>query len=664
MDYGTLKPILVVAATIGALGLFARTLNMFYRLLKLGKPAADFPELKSRLLDILVYVLGQKKVLRWSYSGLMHAFIFWGFLVLFTTIVEMFGEAFSPTFTFPLIGGTAFLAFFQDFFTVLVLVGVSMALYLRLVVKPKRFEGSDHVDAVVILGCITGLMVSLLFMHAARINLHPEPYMAGYFVSRIVASLPFGDAWGVVGELNYWAHLLIVLFFLNWIPRGKHLHLITIIPNNFLRKRGPRGRLATLDIENSESFGANRPQDFSWKDLLDTFACMECGRCVAVCPANSTGKELDPKKLHTGIRYFMQHNAQKLLRGDREGEKELAGLIGHVFSEDFLWQCTTCGACVEECPAFNEHIDKIVEMRRYMVLMEGKMKPETQAALRSLETNFNPLNQGYAGRADWCQDLNVPLIQNLPDAEYLYWVGCYGCFDERNKKVARAMVKIMRAAGLKFAILGTEEKCTGDPARRLGNEYLYQILAKENVETLKKYRVQKIVTACPHCFNTIRNEYPDLDGCFEVIHHTQLIQRLIKEGKIKLSGGRQQKVVYHDSCYMGRHNGVYEAPRESLKAVPGLKLQEMERNRSKSFCCGAGGGRMFMEEREGKRVNVERSEEALRSGAEVLASNCPFCLSMFEDGIKACGGEGKLSPRDLAEIVAEGLPQETSGGRG
>ncbi len=619
----------------------------------------DRPDIVKGVKDFFVMVLGQKKVLRWHYSGILHALIFWGFIVLFTTIVEMYGEAFSSDFVFPIIGGTKPLAFMQNLFTLLVLVGVSMALYLRIVVKPKRYEGSDHKDALVILACITGIMLTLLLMHAHRYQVGIEndvAYVKGYFASMAIAGLfRSPDTLHLVAEISYWTHLVIILFFMVWIPRGKHLHLITIIPNILLRKRYPRGKLRKMDLEDEEVeiFGANSWTHFNMKDMLDTYACMECGRCTAVCPANSTGKELDPKKLHTGIRYSAQSQKEAILKG----EEEFPELLGNVFSKDFFWQCTTCGACMEECPATNDHIDKIMEVRRYMVLTEGEMKPETQQAMRSLENQYNPFNMSHSTRFDWAKELNIPSIQENPDAEYLYWVGCFGCFDDRNKKVTMDLAKIMNSAGISYALLKDEEKCTGDPARRVGNEYLFQMLAEENVETLNKYKGKKIITQCPHCFNTIGNEYPDFGGDFEIIHHTELIDHLIKNKKINLENEVAQKMTYHDSCYLGRHNDIYDAPRDALNKIKGATIQEMERSGSKSFCCGAGGGQMFMEETEGKRVNVERIEEASRTNPDVVVSNCPFCLSMFEDGKKSAGLADKFETKDLAEVVAQAMKE-------
>lgn len=646
-----LKPIVVCVLTVIALTIFAGTMYRLWALLRKGKPGFTLPSPWQALRDLFVLVFAQKKVLRWPYAGIFHILIFWGFLVLFTTIVEMYGEAFQHNWVFPLIGGTVQLAFFQDLFAVLVLVGVVMAAFLRLVVRPKRFEGSDHVDAYVILSLITMVVVTLLFMHAEKVQ-QGLPYAQGYFAAQIVAAWIPSHMLPTVASYSYWLHLCIILFFLNWIPRGKHLHLITIIPNILLRKRQVRGKLTSLNLDdpNATSFGANQWSDFNGKLLLDTFACMECGRCVAVCPANNTGKELNPKKLHTETRYSTQKKTSALL----SGKEAFATLAGGVFSDDFFWQCTTCAACVEECPATNEHIDKIVEVRRYMVLSEGKLKPETKQALKSLETQHNPFNLSHEDRFAWAKGLGVPFIDEKPDAEYLYWVGCFGCFDQRNQKVTKAIVKILQKAGVSFALL-RDERCTGDPARRVGNEDLFQTMAKKNIDNLNQQKVKKIITQCPHCYNTIKNEYPEFGGNYEVVHHTQFLAELLAKKKIVLTKALDATMAYHDSCYLGRHNKIYAAPREVLRAVKGARLVEMSRHGSKSFCCGGGGARMFMEEKEGKRVNVERVEEATRTKAGVLVANCPYCLSMFEDGVKGIGAQDKLQTKDLAEVASEAM---------
>jgi len=652
------RGIAVLVLTGVASVIFLRKMWRIYRLLRLGQGRIQVDRVGRRFLDLIVYVLGHVKVLAWTYSGVLHLFIFWGFLVLLTTILQQYGEAFVPGWTLPWIGNSPILAGLQDLFILLVLVGVGMALYLRAVVRPPRFRSSNPLDAYLILGLITGIMVGLAGSRSTAIALSrdlPE-WARGAFLSRSLATWFMGlppSTLSFVHELFWWLHLLIILYFLTWIPEGKHLHLITIFPNIFLRKLTPRGALRPLDLEKAESLGVGRVEQFHWKDLLDTFACMECGRCTAVCPANNTGKELDPRRLHTAIRRHLVEVGDRLLR-DRGGQEvDRPSLIGDVFSEDFLWQCVTCAACVQECPAFNEHIDKIVDMRRYLV-MEASRAPETiLEALRSLEARGHPFKGALASRTDWAKGLGIKEVTRDGPAEWLFWVGCAAAFDERAQKVAQSMARILQAAGVDFAILGGEERCTGDPARRMGHEYLFQMLAQENIATLQRHGITKILTICPHCYNTFKNEYPQFGGHFQVVHHTQFLAGLLREGRLRPQRPLDLFLTFHDPCYLGRHNGEYEAPRQVLRALGGARVVEMGLCRDRTFCCGAGGGLFWAEERVGKRINHQRAEHALETGAEVVGTACPYCLVMFEDAVKA--KEAPIRPRDIAELLADAL---------
>ena len=646
--------VLVLFSVAGTVA--ARKLLRIYRLIRLGTGPVPVERLGPRLRDLVVQVLGHQRVLRRPLAGLLHLFIFWGFLVLFTTIVQAFGEAFVAGWTLPVIGSSPVLALLQDVFIVLVLGSVATALWWRAIVRPPRLAGQDQAGAYLILGLISGIMMTLLVSRAAQIVLEAPPWAAGAVVARRlagwIAGAPAPVARGI-WEVAWWGHLGIILFFLTWIPEGKHLHLITLVPNVLLRKARPRGALAPIDIERAERLGASAGTHFTWKDNLDAFACMECGRCVEVCPANATGKELDPRRLHTDLR------KQLTLEG-ATGQVSPPGapaLVGGVFSEVFLWQCLTCGACVEECPATNDHIDKIVEMRRHLVMEEARLPDTMGDALRSLEARGHPFRGAGLSRTAWTAGTDVPVISDAvpaqPRAEWLLWVGCASALNERNHAPLRALVRLLRVAGLDVAILGDAEACTGDPARRMGNEYLFQTYARQNVETLRRHGVEKVITTCPHCYNTLKNEYPQFGGRYDVWHHTQLLARLLDEGRLQPRAPLGSVITFHDPCYLGRHNGEYDAPRRVLGAIPGARTVEMTRCRDKGFCCGAGGGLYWMEDRVGERVNHVRTDHATETGADVVATACPFCLLMLEDGKAARGAT--IRPLDVAELLGQSV---------
>ncbi len=647
--------VLLLFALAGTIAV--RKLLVIYRLIKLGGGPVPLAPLLVRLRDLAVQVLAHSRVLRRPASGIMHFFIFWGFLVLLSTILQAFGEAFRPGWTLPLVGAAPWFALMQDIFIVLVLVGIGMALWLRLVVRPKRLAGQDPVGAFMILGLITGIMVALLLSRATAIPLDAPRWATGAVVSRFVASGFRGAApqtVRAVAEVSWWAHLLIILYFLTWIPEGKHLHLITLVPNILLRKARPRGALALLDIEHADRLGASNIEHFTWKDNLDAFSCMECGRCTEVCPANATGKELDPRRLHTDLRKQLTKVGPALLAGVEDVPR--AALVGEVFSEAFLWQCLTCGACVEECPATNDHIDKIVELRRHLAMEEARV-PETMAdALRSLEARGHPFRGAGLARDAWAEGVAIKRLPGGERAEWLLWVGCAAALNERNHAPLRSLVRLLQAAGLDVGILGAQEGCSGDPARRIGNEYLFQTLARQNIETLRGHGVTKIVTLCPHCYNTLRHEYPQLGGHFEVWHHTQLLAQLIEHGQIRPSSAVAATITFHDPCYLGRHNGEYDAPRRVLSAIPGATTVEMAQCRERSFCCGAGGGLYWVEDRVGQRVSHVRTQHIAASGAQVVATACPFCMLMLEDAAAAL--ESAARPLDVAELLDRSLAGE------
>ncbi len=642
--------------------------------LKLGKKEKRTDQPFDRLKKTLLIAFGQSKLLREPLPGLIHFFIFWGFVILLTAIGESIGEGFYAGFSLSFLGMFYdLLAIAQEAVGILVIIAVIMAIMWRLIARPKRLEGHSTFDAYFILILILVIMVSMFGQSAAKMLLHSEDVSSSRFVSSFVVPVFDGmdrSSIQIWFFLCWWIHIGCVLLFLNYLPSSKHLHILTSIPNVFLSKLTPYGALNPSDLmnENLPKFGASDVEDFTWKQLLDGYTCTECGRCTDACPANNTGKPLSPRKIVLDIRHRLMEKAPLLVKGVRENEgsggekkKDLPQvlqkqLIDDLITEDELWACTTCMACVQECPVMIEHVDAIIEMRRHLVLDESRFPKELKIAFQNLERNYNPWPFGHASRMDWAESLNVPLIQDKKDAEYLFWVGCAGAFDERVKKVSRAFVKILEKAKVSYAILGNEEKCTGDLARRAGNEYLAQTLMTENIETLKRYNVRKIITICPHCFNTLKNEYPQFDGRYEVIHHIDLIEDLLRNGKIGLKENLKKKITYHDSCYLGRYNGLYESPREIIKKVTGSACLEMPRSRDRAFCCGAGGARMFMEETIGKRVNHERTEEALLLGADIVGTACPFCLTMLSDGVKDKEMSEKVQVQDIAELVAESLP--------
>ena len=648
------------ALIIVAVALFARRAAFLIRLMLVGKPAARWDHVPDRLLSVIVNVLGQARLLRGDFwPGLMHATIFWGFCILTLGTIEFFGKGMTEAFYLPLLSNTPAYLILQDAFSLGVIAAIAYAMFRRLVTRPRRLTLS--IEGLFILLMILGLMVTDLTADACRIILAPAPSDHWQFAGSALASVLAGLSRGSLEPLfqvAWWFHAVLLLGFLVYLPYSKHLHVMAAPFNVFFGPQTPKGRFPTADLENAESFGVGAVTEFTWKDLFDTYNCTECGRCTSGCPANISGKELDPKWLILHLREHLQEGGQGLIAKSGNPGHETAHevpMVGGVIKDNVLWACTTCRWCVDACPVFIEHVPKIVDMRRWLVLTESRFPAELQPTFRNLETNGNPFQLSWQTRTDWAKDLGVKVMSDVSQAEYLYWVGCYGSFDERNKKVARAFVKLLQAAGVDFAILGNEEKCTGEPARRLGHEYLYQTLAQGNIETLKRYRFQTIVTACPHCFNTIRNEYPDFDGRFKVIHHSQLLDELVASGRLRVARNQSGRITYHDACNLGRYNDVYEEPRRVLASTSRGALLEMSLNRKKGFCCGGGGGRAWMEENEGRRVSQVRVEQAIEVKPDILASACPFCLTMFEDGVKSKEVADKIKTRDIAEVLAESL---------
>lgn len=662
----------------GALAFFLARSWRLYRLMMLG---AEDPERRRlfgrRLRDWLVVYLGQRKLLKRPYlvRGLGHAFIFWGFLVITYGTVDLLLSG-TIGLRMPFAESATF-AWLVDVFAVLVLASVAVAIARRLFFAPPQMI--VRADGYIILGLIAVIMLTLFVFESAAVagKLLAEgqaPPPLGVLLSLLVWS----DAAPALFAGAWWLHLFAVSAFLAYLPQSKHLHIATTIPNVFFRSERPRGALKLIpDIENKEIFGAASLRDFTWKQQLDGYTCTECGRCSDQCPAAATGKVLDPKMIVLKVKDQLLREGDALL-GDPK-ERGRASTPDPIEPQE-LWDCTTCMACVEACPVTIEHVDKIVDLRRYLVMMEGQAPPEAQAALRNIERAGNPWGQPADARGDWAKEAGVPTLAERPDAEYLYFVGCAASFDQRNQKVARALAKILKAAGVSFAILGAEETCTGDPARRIGNEYLWQLQAQANIETFGRHGVRKVIASCPHCFNTLKNEYSQLGGNYEVVHASELVRELLASGRLKLKrdgqlgvasaegvrgpnqdgAERRLRVAYHDPCYLGRHNGVYDPPRELIARTPGAELVEIEPyHRERGFCCGAGGGRMWMEERQGQRINHRRLEHvlALERQPNAVASGCPFCLIMLEEAVGAKGVREKLAPLDVVELVAQRLEE-------
>ena len=650
-----------LAVVVCAFGtIFARRALLLGRLVRMGKPSDRSGDVPQRVRSEAVVVLGQRKLFQRLVPGLIHAFIFWGFLVLFPTILMALIGAVSKEHSLPWLAGQGWFAFLVDLFCLLVLAGVAGAFWIRKVQRPERFRGSHKHEADLILLWIAGIVLTLLLWHASRIALGLSEYPAGWSPLANAISSLFGSG-GTTEALErvlVWAHLLLVLGFLAYLPHSKHLHIMTAAVNVWFGRTRSRGRLEPLDFtvedEAAMRFGSATIADMTWKQMVDTMSCTECGRCQDVCPAYATGKELSPKLLIMGLRDQLFAEGPRLL-GDETFEP--SPLVPNAVSDDVVWDCVTCGACVRECPVAIEHVDHIVDLRRHLVMVESRFPAEGGTMLRDVERSQNPWGKPQAERADWAEGLDVRVLQpGEPPPEVLYWVGCAASFDERARVTARSTATLLQAAGVDFAILGPRECCTGDPARRMGNEYTYQSYAEQNVATMNEAGVTKIVASCPHCFNTLANEYPDFGGRYEVVHHTELLTQLLEEGRLQPSAGTAE-ITYHDSCYLARHNDVLAAPREIVSRIG--KPLEMARSGRRTFCCGAGGAHMWLEER-GNQINEERAREAIETGAKTLAVACPFCTVMLDDGVRQVGGAIRVA--DVATLLAEALPRAEAPG--
>jgi Fe-S oxidoreductase len=668
-------PLLTAAMLVVALAFFAFTMVRRVAPLLALRRDDRISRTGERVAALLRYGIGQRRLVdpEERGPGLLHVVIFAAFLVLALRTITLFGMGFSETFHLPLLGPDSALGrvygLVKDLVLLGALVGVAGFLWRRLVTKPDRVTLST--EGVVILLFIAGLMVTDLLFEGSLILARGETGSAwepaAALGRALLAPLAPGQA-RALGLLSFWLHLAIILLFLNVLPFGKHFHIITALPNVFFARLPPIGALRKLELEAEDaSYGAATVKDLSWKEAWDVYSCTECGRCQTHCPTYVTGKPLSHKEVNRAIRHHLVDVAPALTAAVRAKvpaarEAALSALppIASIIPPETFWACTTCGWCETSCPVLIENIPRLVDMRRQQVLVESAFPDEAARVFKGIETQGNPWGIGSNKRAEWCEDLDIPRASSGEPFEWLFFVGCAGAFDDRQKKVSRAIVRVLREAKVSFAILGEEETCTGDAARRLGNEYLFQMQAQASVEILNGYGVKKILVQCPHCLNTIKNELPQFGGRYEVVHHTELIARLAADGALAPGAADGLgTVTFHDPCYLARWNGVTEAPREALGAVPGISLVEMPRNRRQGFCCGAGGGRFWLEERLGTRVNQNRVDEAAATLGEpggVVATGCPFCLTMMKDGVNETGREEKLRVMDVAEIVALGLP--------
>jgi Fe-S oxidoreductase/nitrate reductase gamma subunit len=646
----------------GALGVFTYGFYQRWRLWMQGGRSAHRQRFWAGVGDVATYGFGHRRTAGKLYPGVMHLFIFWGSLLLFfaTVVVALEADLGAPVFKGDLY---LFVKASANGFGLLVLVGLAMAAWRRYVVRPASLD--NRADDGIALGLLAVILLTGFAIEGARMAAVADPWgrwgFVGYWLSGWFAAAFGPSGLLVFHRILWWFHLALVLGLIAYLPYSKLLHVLLAPTNLFVRPGGPMGVLATIDFEddNTESYGVGRLSDLPRKTLFGTDVCLRCGRCRDACPATASGKHLDPKAALQELRVLMEASGQSA-----PGR----ALIGDVISEADIWSCTTCRACEAACPVFVGHADKTLEMRRHLVLMEGRFPSQARLVFRNMEVNGNPLGESALIRGDLLRKLGVPTIWENSHAEILYWPGCAGSLETRNQKVTTALVKLMNAAGVSLATLGNEEKCCGEAARRLGNEYLYQTLARGNIEVLNGYEVKRIVTQCPHCFNTLKHEYPQLGGEFEVLHHTEFLSELVDSGRLKLAqggdGGQtgaagqartgRQRVTYHDSCYLGRYNGIFDSPR-SLLRDSGYELIELPRTRSKAFCCGAGGGRMWLEEDEGDRINLIRTDEVLGVGPDIAAVACPYCLTMLKDGVDDREAAGRVRVLDLAEVLQLGL---------
>jgi len=686
-------PVFMALLLLGGWGFFAYSAYRRWNLMLVGAKADRFDQPVVRIGKVCKYAFAQMRMRRYWWAGVAHGLIFFGFVVLLLRSLMLWVRGFDAGFSFWVFGTDQTLgqiySLLKDIFVILVILGTLVFVYYRVIARLPRMTLST--EGLIILVIILVMMVADIVYDGATVALHHkaaeasvgflwyEP--AGSVAGMIVQGLP-GGALTFLAHLGFWTHVALVLIFLNLLPYSKHFHVITAIPNVYLQNLDPPGKLPNLEdiegmLEREETLGIKRIDQFSWKSIMDFYTCTECGRCSDQCPATNTGKKLSPKHFTIDLRDFLYKHDPELVAANANAKKNSNGeaadaeateaeppeyhkdLVDGVIDPEVLWACTSCRACEQECPVFITYVDKIVDMRRYLVQERGEFPNELQTAFRSMESAANPYGFPAEDRAKWAEGLDIKTLAEHPEADVLFWIGCAPSFDDRAKKVTVATAKLMQQAGVDFAILGQEEQCTGDPARRAGNEYLYQMFAQANVEVLNGYGVDKktIVTTCPHCFNTLLNEYPDFGGKYDVVHHTTFLAKLLREGKLKPTNAVSKKVAWHDSCYLGRYNEVYDDPRAALKSIPGLTVLEPVESRDRGMCCGAGGAQMFKEEEAGdERVNERRADQLLKTSPDCVSSACPFCARMLTDGLAAKDRED-VEQLDVAELLLASVVQ-------
>ncbi|MCM3726536.1 heterodisulfide reductase-related iron-sulfur binding cluster [Neobacillus cucumis] len=673
---GLINFIAFLGITGYAIYLFTNIVYSRVTFIKMGKPANLRKDTQKRVNEVLVNVFGQRKLFKDRKSGVMHVIMFYGFIILQFGAIELIIKGFFKGFEYPIGTAQKFFSLSQEITTFLVLLSVLYAFYRRYIEKLKRLKRGFKSGLVIIFltTLVLSIFLSLSFEH---IWLGQEGFLPYAPISSTIAGWFSGlsrEAGGVGFYVFWWLHLITLLSFAVYVPQSKHAHVLFAPVNVYLRDTKPVGKLTSINFEDEslETYGVGKIEDFRQNQLIDLYACVECGRCTSMCPASVTGKTLSPMELMKKMRDHLTEKGAAITsrtpwmpsfafpghEAAATSEAVTANLIGDVITEEELWACTTCRNCEDQCPVANEHVEKVIDMRRFLVLTEGKMPHEATRYFQNIERQSNPWGLNRRERIKWREsrdDVNVPTVEEMEEFEYLFFVGSMSSYDNRSQKIAQSFAKILNLAGVKFAILGNEERNSGDTARRLGNEFLFQQLCQENIANFQANNVKKIVTIDPHAYNTFKHEYPEFGLEAEVYHHTEVIHKLIKEGRIKPTREVNETIVYHDSCYIGRYNGIYNIPREILKAIPGVKVAEMERNRENSMCCGAGGGMMWLEETQGKRINIERTEQALRLNPTVIGSNCPYCLTMLSDGTKAKEVEEQVKTLDIAEIVERSL---------